>query len=205
MEDFWFGRAKRLQAIASTGLAYCKNEFDRERLDEILAIAHEMLSRLASTPIDRIASLSPDSRNYPTPKVDVRAAVIRDDKILLVKEKNNGRWTLPGGFAEIGFSAAENAVKEVQEEAGINVRASALYSVRHKAKGSFPPDVRDFYKLYFLCERIDDAALAAGSETLDAAYFAPDALPELCTDRVLPEDIERAFMYRKLPSRVYFD
>lgn len=107
MEDFWFAKAKRLQAIACTGLAYCDDGYERERLQETLDIANGMLARLATAPVERIAQLSPDARAYPTPKVDVRAAVIRDGRILLVQERNNGRWTLPGGFAEIGYSAAE--------------------------------------------------------------------------------------------------
>ncbi|WYX51124.1 NUDIX domain-containing protein [Achromobacter xylosoxidans] len=135
----------------------------------------------------------------------MRAAVIRDGRILLVQERNNGRWTLPGGFAEIGYSAAENAEKEVMEEAGLKVRASALYGVRHKAKGPFAPDVRDFYKLYFLCQRLDDGAPAPGPETADAAYFAPDRLPHLCRDRVAAQDIERAFAFMARPDRVFLD
>lgn len=205
MEDFWLAKAKRLQAIACTGLAYCDDDYERERLQETLDIANGMLARLATAPVERIAQLSPDARAYPTPKVDVRAAVIRDGRILLVQERNNGRWTLPGGFAEIGYSAAENAEKEVMEEAGLKVRASALYGVRHKAKGPFAPDVRDFYKLYFLCQRLDDGAPAPGPETADAAYFAPDRLPHLCRDRVAAQDIERAFAFMARPDRVFLD
>lgn len=196
MEATWLNQIKRLQALSATGLAYSRDQYDQERFEQINLITAQMLAQLSSTPLERIIELSPDSKSYPTPKVDVRAAVIRDDQILLVQERDNELWTMPGGFAEVGLSAAENVAKEVLEEACIAVTAEALYSVRHKAKGPFKPDIRDFYKLYFLCDRIDDAAPQPGAETLAVKFFSIDALPTLCTDRVVLEDIERAFEFR---------
>lgn len=202
MENEWLTYAKRLQALATAGLAYSTNPYDLERFQEIDAIARRMLAGLFSLPLERIGELSPDTKMYPTPTVDVRGAVIEDGRILLVREKVTGRWTLPGGFADIGFSAAENIVKELREEACIEVVASRLFSVRHKAKGPFNPDPRDFYKLYFLCERIGEEAPRAGPEVTDVAFFAPDALPELCTDRIVDEDIRRAFEFHRAPERL---
>ncbi len=200
MENEWLTYAKRLQAIAATGLAYSRNAYDLERFEEIDSIAREMLAKLFSLPIERLGELAPDDNAYPTPKVDVRGAVIEDDQILLVRERNNGLWTLPGGFAEIGLSAAENVVKELKEEACIDAVARQLYSVRHKAKGPFRSDPRDFYKFYFLCERVSGNEPEPGPEATEVAFFSLAALPELCTDRVVKEDIERAFQHHRSPS-----
>lgn len=193
MENVWLTRAKRLQAIASTGLHFTNDPFDRDRYAELAEIAHAMLSDLGQVPIERIVGLVPDfAKAYPTPKVDVRGAVVEDGRVLLVRERSDGRWSLPGGFADIGFSAAENVAKEVREEAGIAVDVRALYSVRHKARQDYEPDARDFYKLLFLCTRADDAALRPGSETIDVGFFAEHALPELSRGRTNEADIRAA-------------
>ena len=194
MESEWLSHAKRLQAIASTGLAYARDEYDRERFAEVGEIANSMLAALGDVPIERIPSLVSDfAKGYATPKVDVRGALIEDDRILLVRERSDGRWTLPGGFADIGLSAAQNVEKEIREEAGLTVAARMLYGVRHKAKRPYEPDARDFYKMFFLCERLDDAAPCAGAETCDARFFPSGGLPELSLGRVIESDIEAAF------------
>ncbi|RUM09096.1 NUDIX domain-containing protein [Rhizobium fabae] len=194
MENQWLSRAKRLQAIASTGLHFCKDEFDRERYQEVADIAQAMLANLANVPIIRIKGLVSDfAKGYATPKVDVRGALIEDGKILLVQEKSDGLWTLPGGFADIGRSASENVIKETREEAGLTVSATHLYSIRHKAKQPYDPDARDFYKLFFLCERRGETAPQAGLETSEVGFFPPDKLPALSRGRVVESDIHAAF------------
>lgn len=207
MEDRWLQKAKRLHAIASTGLHFAESAFDRERYAEIAAIANEMLADLGNVPLERIGGLIPDfAQGYATPKVDVRGAVFRDDRVLLVQERMDRRWTLPGGYADVGFSAAQNVVKEVEEEAGLRVAVHRLYSVRHKARQPYDPDVREFYKLFFVCGRLDEDEPAPGHETLDAGFFALDALPPLSTHRVLESDIVAAFAARSDPSLpVLFD
>lgn len=198
MESQWLTYAKRLQAIASTGLHFSPNEYDRERFAEVAEIAHAMLAELGSVPLQRIPGLVSDfAKGYATPKVDVRGALIEEDQVLLVRERADGRWTLPGGFADVGLSAAQNVEKEIREEAGLAVTARGLYSVRHKAKQLYEPDARDFYKLFFLCERADAAQPRAGAETSDARFFPADRLPELSRGRVLESDIAAAFAYRR--------
>jgi ADP-ribose pyrophosphatase YjhB (NUDIX family) len=208
MENLWLTWAKRLQAIASTGLHFTRDEHDRERFCEVAEIADAMLAALGSVPIERIRGLVSDfAQGYATPKIDVRGAVIEDGRILLVRERSDGRWTLPGGFADVGLSAAQNVEKEILEEAGLAVAARRLYGLRHKAKRPYEPDARDFYKLFFLCERSGpNAALPqGGAETSDAGFFLPDALPELSLARVLESDIEAAFAAHAgtLPSPVF--
>lgn len=203
MDNTWLTQAKRLQAIASTGLHFCRDEYDRERYQEIADIAHRMLAELGGVPPARIMELVSDfAQGYATPKVDVRGALIEHDRILLVREKSDGCWTLPGGYADVGLSPAENVIKEIREEAGIAVSATRLYSVRHKAKREYEPDVRDFYKLFFLCARDgDERTPTPGLETMDADFFAPDRLPPLSRGRVVESDIQAAFAFRADEAR----
>lgn len=198
MEDLWLSRAKRIQALAATGLHYVAEDYDRERYEEIDQIAREMISDLGTVPLDRLAGLPSRSEGYATPKIDVRAAVVRDGRILLVREKRDGRWTLPGGFADVGLSAAENAVKETWEEATLRVRATKLINVRHRAKQGDAPDYLDFYKFFFLCDG-DLSPPAPGAETDGADFFAADQLPEMSLGRSNPEDVVRALAHAADP------
>jgi ADP-ribose pyrophosphatase YjhB (NUDIX family) len=120
---------------------------------------------------------------------------------LLVREKSDGLWTLPGGFADVGLSATENVIREVREEAGILVSVTGLYSVRHKAKQDYEPDIRDFYKMFFLCRHVDAEPPKPGSEIIDATFFARDGLPKLSKGRVIERDIKAAFVFHESPER----
>lgn len=207
MESHWLTHAKRLQAIASTGLHFCKDVHDRERYQEIADIAHGMLAQLGNVPLERITDLVSDfAQRYSTPMVEVRGALIEDGKILLVREQHEGLWALPGGYADVGLSASENVIKEIHEEAGLEVSVRALYGVRHKAKGPYKADHRDFYKLYFLCERQGTQAPLAGSEATEAGFFALDQLPPLSQGRTVERDIREAFDFHQgRTTQVMFD
>jgi len=203
MENHWLQHAKRLQAIASTGVHFGADAFDRERYREVADIANAMLADLGNLPIARIEGLLSDfAKGYATPKVDVRGAIIEDGRVLLVQERSDGLWTMPGGYADVGISAGENVVKEVREEAGIEVAAERLYAVRHKAKHDYSPDARDFYKLFFLCRKLDSAPPVAGAEVADVGFFARDRLPPLSRGRVIERDIATAFDFLADPLRV---
>lgn len=197
MENQWLTWAKQLQGIASTGLFYVKDPYDADRYNQIAEIAHQMLAQLADTPVGRIESLFSDfAEGYATPGIDVRGAVLRDNKILLVRESSDGLWTMPGGFADIGISPKENVIKEIREEACLDVTADGLYGIRYKARHDYDQDVRDFYKLFFLCR--DDGTTTptpSGLETVDVRFFGADELPQLSTGRVLEKDIIDAFRY----------
>ncbi|QIH09740.1 MULTISPECIES: NUDIX hydrolase [unclassified Pseudomonas] len=207
MESSWLTHAKRLQAIASTGLHFCKDIHDRERYQEIADIAHQMLAQLGNVPLERITGLVADfAQRYSTPMVEVRGALIENDKILLVRETTDDLWALPGGYADVGLSASENVIKEIHEEAGIEVTVRGLYGIRHKAKGPYKADHRDFYKLYFLCERQHRTAPVAGSEASEAAFFALDQLPQLSQGRTVERDIREAFDFHQGKTvQVQFD
>lgn len=207
MEPTWLTYAKRLQAIAATGLSYGPPEFDRERYEEVEAIARSMIADLGQVPLKALEGGLPDpAHGHVTPKVEVRGAVIRAGRILLVQEKADGLWTLPGGFADTGLSGAENVEKEIWEEATLRVRATRLYALRHKAKHGYTPDHREFYKLYYLCEALDESAPATGPETSDVGFFMPDELPPLSRGRVIEDSIAAAFAAHDNPDRpVEFD
>ena len=202
MEDLWLASAKRLQALAATGLHFASDPYDQERFEEIAALAETLLGAIGEVPADRIRGLLPDfAQGYVTPKIDVRGAVISDGHVLLVRELSDGLWTLPGGYAEVGLTAGANIEKEIFEEAGVRVAARRLYAVRHKASHDYDPDVRDFYKLFFLCEQLDDAVPEPGLETGGADFFTPDALPALSKGRVLEKDIVAAIEFQRDPTR----
>lgn len=207
MEPLWLTYGKRLQSIASTGLHFTGDRFDRERYEEIAAIANEMLSTLGDVPIERISDLVPDfARGYATPKVDVRGALVEGEAILLVREQCDGLWTLPGGFADVGLSPARNIEKEMKEEAGLTVAARRLFGVRHKAGSDYEPDVRDFYKMFFLCDRTDSALPRPGIETIEARFFGIDDLPPLSRGRTIEADIFAAFAFAADTSKpAFFD
>jgi len=175
METQWLTFAKRLQALASTGLHFS-------------------------------GLVSDFAKGYATPKVDVRGAIVEGDAILLVRERSDGLWTLPGGFADVGYSAAQNIEKEIWEEAGLCVSAHRLYGVRHKARQPYAPDARDFYKMFFLCERMDASSPQAGNETSEVGFFRLDDLPALSTGRVIESDIQAAFAFASDAHRpAFFD
>ena len=203
MEDFWLKHAKRLQALASTGAHFGDDPYHQERYGEIATIAHELLGALGGVPLTAVAGAFDDfGSSYATPKVDVRGAVFDGDRILLVQERSDGLWTLPGGYADVGLSPAENVVKEIQEEAGLSCRAARLFALRHKARHGYTPDARDFYKLFFLCECDGPAEPRAGLETQAAAFFERAALPALSQGRVITADIDEAYRARDNPLHV---
>ncbi len=194
MEETWLARAKRLLALAETGQHFTKDPFDRERYDEIAGMARAMLADLGQVPLSRIDGLiSEHAAGYATPSIDIRGAVIRDGRILLVRERSDGKWAMPGGFADIGSSPAENIEREVREEAGLRVRARHLYALRHKARHRYPADARDFYKLFFLCDETGSDDPQPGVETSEVAFFDRTDLPDLSLTRNLSSDIDAAF------------
>ena len=179
---FWLDTAKRLEALAQAGLAYCTNDYDRDRYEEIKRISYAMFHEYTGTPVEKIPELFSSETAYPTPKVDIRGVVLRDNKILMVREKLDGLWALPGGWADIGYSPREVAVKEVQEEAGLNVEPVRLLAVLDKKLHNHPPSPFYIYKLFILC-RETGGELKAGSETLDCGFFDLQELPPLSTGR----------------------
>ena len=163
-----------------------------------------MLSERGNTPVEQISELFPDfASGYATPKVDVRGAAFRDDKILLVREARDGGWTLPGGWADPGQSPAEAVVREVFEESGFHVRVTKLAALYDRSKHPHMPRAPfHVYKLFFLCE-ITGGSATVSHETTAVDFFPEDAIPNLSIDRTLPFQIARMFDHhrtRTLPT-----
>jgi ADP-ribose pyrophosphatase YjhB (NUDIX family) len=199
--------AQQVQAIAQNGLAYSQNEFDIERYHQLRAIAAQMMVTGFNFEASQILGEFNRQVGYATPKIDVRAAVFDADKILLVQEKEDGCWTLPGGWADVGVSPSECAVKEVYEESGYHVRIVKLLAVydRNHIRHDHPPLVHHVYKIFFQCELI--GGTPTGSiETTDIAFFGEQEIPQLSSTRIVPSQITRMFEHYRNPNmRTDFD
>jgi ADP-ribose pyrophosphatase YjhB (NUDIX family) len=198
--------AKRLKNIADIGLLYCNNDYDKERYSELHDISIRLLGHLAGHTVAALKESFPLPIDYPTPKVDIRAFVLSPDKkILMAKESADGKWSLPGGWADIGHSPAEVAVKECKEETGLDVVPLRLLAVFDKRKHAHPAEPLYIYKIVFHCEAVS-SNLFKGFDVLDVGYFDIDDLPELSTDRILKSQIE--LLYKKVTTsdpEAYFD
>jgi ADP-ribose pyrophosphatase YjhB (NUDIX family) len=174
--------ARRVQAIAQAGLHYAENEFDRQRYQELRDLSVELSAAATDMDMGKIRDLFTNETGFQTPKVDVRSVVIKDNKILLARERSDGGFSLPGGFADVNNSPSETAVKEVREETGLEVRTSRLLAVIDTDRHSFPPLEYHYYKLVFLCDLIG-GKLCDSNETTEAGFFDFDNLPQLSEKR----------------------
>ena len=206
MERNFFEHIKRLQALAEIGLAYSNSNYDIERYEEIQEICLEMLGRLTDVPITKIKAIIQENNGYKTPKVDVRAVVFNPEgQILLVQEKVDGCWALPGGWADVGYTPRMIAEKECFEEAGLTVKSSCLIAVMDKTAQLMPPEFEYVYKLFIRCEPIG-TQIAAGSETDSVGWFNEHELPELSKPRNIESQIHLMFEYfRGEKTEVYLD
>lgn len=195
----WVDWARRLQAIAQTGLSYPKSPYDIERYEAIREIAAEMMATQANVDLGDVRSLFANEIGHTTPKVDVRGVVFRDDAILLVRERSDGCWTLPGGWADVGESPGDATVREIFEESGYQTRAVKLLALYDRDRHGHPPLAFHVYKLFFLCELIGGAP-AESTETDGVGFFRADALPELSLTRVMPSQIQRFFEHARNPG-----
>jgi len=190
--NVWNSVAQRIQAIAQTGLTYATSPYDVERYSELSAIAASMSAGPEPERITLATELFAASHGYATPKVDVRAAVFQDNRLLLVREREDGHWTLPGGWAEVGQSAAESVEREVREESGYMVKAVKLVAWWDRNRHPHPPIPFHAYKLVFRCELMGGSP-GATLETTEVGFFAEDQIPELSLTRTLPEQIRFVF------------
>lgn len=197
---------KQIKAISETGLVYATDPYARERYEELKQISLKLMAHMADSSIEVLQDFFMPEKDYPTPKVDVRGFVLNDkDEILMAKESVDGKWTIPGGWADIGNTPSEIAVKEIQEETGIETEAVRLLAVYDKQVHPHPPEPYYIYKLIFLC-RIVGGELKAGFDMLGADFFSLDNLPELSTDRILEDQLKHLFKLTKsMEYEVYFD
>lgn len=204
-EKKWLEIAKKLQAIAQAGLEYSKDEYDLERFDEIRNISVDIIENYTDIEREKIKTLFAGETGYQTPKIDIRAAVFKDNRILMVKEKIDGKWSLPGGWADIDLSIKENLKKEAMEEAGAKIeplRILGIYDRNRNINISFPHSV---YKIFVQCQYIENKFIE-NIETEETDFFSLEELPELSETRNTEEQIKMCFKCKdNNVHQAYFD
>lgn len=205
MNDKWVDFAIRIQSIAQAGLQYGKDPYDKERYEELRSISAEMLSVKTDIPTDKVYELFCNETGYQTPKIDTRAAVFIGGKILLVHEKN-GTWSLPGGWCDIDQSVASNTVKEVREEAGLDVSAVKLIAVQDWRKHNVINYAFGVIKIFVLC-RYESGEFKVNSETTESGLFDRNEIPDsLAVEKCTREQIMMCFeSYKNLDAPTIFD
>ncbi len=206
-EPDWLALARELQALAQNGLTFTRNPYDVERYEQLQKAVATMLAHGFSVdPVD-VQDVFKELRGYVTPQVDVRGAIFRGDTVLLVQEKSDQKWTMPGGFCDVNMSSAENVVKEIQEEATVDAQVKKLIGVYDKRK-HLPQESRQYrhiYKVFYLCEIIDGEP-APGMETQGAGFFPVADLPPLSLGRIVEAQIIEAHAHHLDPARMpYFE
>ena len=191
LNEPWLKWAIEIQSIAQNGLTYCKDIFDKERYERLREISAEMISTKTEIPKDKVKVLFRNEKGYQTPKIDTRAVIFKDYKILLVRE-NNGKWSLPGGWCDVLESIGSNTVKEVREEAGIDAEPVSIIAVQDRNKHNTPPYAYGVCKIFVLCNAVG-GAFKQKSETTEARYFPIDNIPELAQEKCNIEQIQMCF------------
>jgi ADP-ribose pyrophosphatase YjhB (NUDIX family) len=195
----WIVWGRKLQALAQAGLTYSHNPFDIERYHVIQALAAEIISEGSVIETSRVENLFTGEEGYSTPKVDVRGAVFRAGKILLVRETmDGGRWTVPGGWVDPGDAPGPAAEREVYEETGYTVKAVKLAAIFDRDRHGHPVYLQSIFKLFFICELIGGSPTES-IETGESAFFAEEAIPELSQARITPDEIEMLFRHHHHP------
>ena len=204
LQEPWLGWAVELQSIAQCGLAYVKDVYDRERYERLREIAAEMLSYKTGLSEERVKDLFCGETGYQTPKLDTRAAVFREGKILLVHERG-GNWSLPGGWVDVWESVGSNTMKEAWEEAGVKVAAERLAAVQDREKHNRPHYAQGICKIFVLCRYLE-GEFRANSETTESGWFSLEDLPPLEESKTTQEQIALCFQAQADPNwQVPFD
>lgn len=189
----WTELAMRVQSIAQAGRTYGENEYDRERYEELWEIAAEMFACETEVPVEKVKHFFDCETGYLTPKIDTRAAVFKDGKILLVHERND-TWALPGGWCEVNESVASNAVKETKEEAGLDVTAERIIAVQDWRKHNDCDLPYGIMKVFVLCKAQGNEVFHWNAETVETGYFNRDELPDrLANNKSTAEQIRMCF------------
>jgi ADP-ribose pyrophosphatase YjhB (NUDIX family) len=191
--------ARKVRAIAQDGLTFSKDPYDLERYRQLAELAESVLHTELAIPQESAAQFWKGEYGYATPKVEVRGAVFADGRVLLVRERSDGRWTLPGGWVDVNDSPAHAVEREILEESGFRARAVKLAALVDKNRHPHPPSVHHIYKLLFLCELLGGSATVS-QETDAVDFFALDALPELSRGRILESQIARLYQHHEQPG-----
>lgn len=199
MNSKWSEWAQTLSAIAQNGLTYQTTPFDMERYQQIRTIAAEMVANAFNLEFSEAENLISTDEGYATPKVDVRGAVFSERGILMVRERRDGLWTLPGGWADVGDTPSQAVEKEILQESGYVAKTLKLAAVFDRNGHGHPPYVFHVYKLFFVC-KLTGGAPATSIETDGVDFFAEDNLPDLSLPRVTESQIKRMFEHYRNPD-----
>lgn len=195
----WLELARELYSISQSGLTYCKNDYDLHNYRRLQEISAEIIANESGLSLGSAQDAFSMQAGYATPKIDVRGAVLRDGKILLVKERADGLWAMPGGWADIGDTPSEMVEREVLEESGLEVRATKVLAV-YDANRIVPMEFFHAYKIIFLCDLLGGEA-HPNFEILDVGFFDPAALPPLSRGRTDTRMLDEVFAHLQDPSR----
>ncbi len=193
--------AQRIRALSQTGLVYSDNEYNTERYEELFHLSNSITALVTNNEVSVIEGCYRVADDYVTPKIDVRAVVFNDkNEILLVQERADGGWAIPGGWADVGYSPNEIAVKEVREETGLNVEPIRLLAVLDKRCQNHPPAPHYAYKIFILC-RLIDGEFTSTFDILDKGFFKQDEIPPLSEERTLKSQIDLMYEYKNNPEK----
>ena len=201
----WLKLAIEIQSLAQAGLAYTDNVYDIERYERLREISAEMIKEKSNISLDKVKNLFCNETGYQTPKIDTRAVIFKDDKILLTHE-NNGTWSLPGGWCDVLESVASNTIKEVKEETGLDVETIKIIAVQDRNKHNKPIYAYGVCKIFVLCNVIGGEFIE-NIETTEIKYFSLDEIPNnLAEEKTNNEQIEMCFKaYKDEKWQTQFD
>ena len=201
----WLKWAIEIQSLAQAGLTYTDNVYDIERYERLREIAAEIIEEKSNISLEKVKDLFCNENGYQTPKIDTRAAIFKDDKILLTHE-NNGTWSLPGGWCDVLESVASNTIKEVKEETGLDVETIKIIAVQDRNKHNKPIYAYGVCKIFVLCNVIGGEFIE-NIETTEIKYFSLDEIPNnLAEEKTNNEQIEMCFKaYKDEKWQTQFD
>lgn len=203
-KEKWLELAIEVQSLAQSGLAYTNNVYDIERYERLRDISAEMISIKSGIDTNKVKELFCNETGYQTPKIDTRAVIFKDGKILLAHE-NNGTWSLPGGWCDVLESVGSNTIKEVKEETGLDVVTKRIIAVQDRNKHNKPKYAYGICKIFVLCEIIG-GSFVENIETTEIDYFDLETLPNLAEEKNNKEQIEMCFnAYKNENWKVQFD
>jgi ADP-ribose pyrophosphatase YjhB (NUDIX family) len=200
LSNKWLEWARRIQSLSQAGLTFSKDAFEIERYEELRNISAEILTEYSGLEMKVVKDIFTHDTGYQTPKVDVRGVVFKENTILLVQEAKDSRWSLPGGFCDVGLSPAENIVKEIEEESGFEVVPTKLVALLDMNKHPHPPQAFHYYKVFIQCDIVGGYG-KPGLETKAIDFYEKDNLPELSTSRNTASQIQMLFDFLDDPNK----
>lgn len=201
----WLKIAQEIQSLSQTGSAFSENNYESERYARLTEIAAEIISQHSQLEKESLEKILMRQPGYATPKVDVRSAVVKRDKLLLVKESTDGKWAMPGGWADVGDTPVEVAIRETFEESGFEVVPKKLIGVFDANRSGRPLELFHAFKLIFLCEFIGGEARTS-DETTEVDFFSFDSIPELSSNRTNEKHLDELMEHLVDPQRpTYFE